>query len=128
MAQEDRLWRLENEAVCRYHRQRESLERREDALRARERHLDRAAGEFLWDVGRCRAMVDDMLDTVPCVAHQAAYAADVLASVQNEASARLDERHTEIARERRDLDEWLERAEEEFHRSLQAIRTAEAAR
>ena len=40
------LWRLEDEAVRRYHRQCESLECREDALRVRERRLDQVAEGF----------------------------------------------------------------------------------
>ena len=120
MAQEDRLWRLEDEAVRRYHRQCESLERREDALRTRERRLDQEAEEFLWDVGRCRALADDLLDTVPCVASQATCAADELASVQNETFARLDEWHVEMARERRNLNEQFELAEEEYRHATRS--------
>ena len=118
MAQEDRLWRLEDEAVCRYHRQCESLERREDALRTRERRLDQVAEEFLWDVDRCRALADDLLDTVPCVARQAAFAADELAYAQSEATMRLDECHGEIARERRDLERQRDQVEEEYRHAL----------
>ena len=118
MAQGDRLWRLEDEAARRYHRQCESLERREDALRTRERRLDQVAEEFLWDVDRCRAIADDIVGTVPCAAQQAALAAEELASAQGETAMRLDERHDEIAHERRSLDDRLERAEREYRRAM----------
>ena len=114
------LWRLEDEAVRRYHRQCESLECREDALRVRERRLDQVAEGFLWDVGRCRAMVDDMLGTVPCVARQAAFAAEELACAQGEATMRLGECHGALARERRDLERQRDQADEEYRHALRS--------
>lgn len=120
MAQEDSLRHLEDEVTRRYHMQCEGLERHEDALRARERRLDQEVEEFLWDVDRSRAMVDDMHSAMPCAAHQAALAADELACAQSEAAMRLDERHSEFARERRCLERQRDQAEEEYHRAMRS--------
>lgn len=108
----------EDAAVRAYRSHCAEIEEREDALRVRERRFGEAADELLYRLGWDKQLVDEVYESMPCMARQASCALDELNAAQYETALRCDERRDEFACERRALERQYDQAREAYQRSL----------